>query len=280
LDSSEKQLIKRTGGYHEHIEEVAMYRKKALITGGSSGIGACFAKKAASIGYDVILIARNKRNLEKIADEISLQYHVSVETIIADLTDETNVENLTKIVNHIDNLGLLVNNAGFAVPQNFAESDIEKQLDMVRVHINAHLKLTRAALPMMLKNKDGAIINVCSTLAFIPFKENSVYCASKAFLNVFSEVLQKEVQGTGLQVQALNPGGTNTNFHQTDAFAGRSRSRKTEAYYMNPEEVVEYAFRKLGKQLIVIPGMPNRLMVVFKNITSRILDKMVKSRSN
>jgi short-subunit dehydrogenase len=246
-----------------------MINKKAVITGGNRGIGKSFALRFAKEGYDLLLIARNKELLDGCLKQIADKYSVKVAFIQADLSKYEDVIAVVSRISEDSSIEALVNNAGFAVPSFFAESDIEAQLDMVRVHNEAMMRLTRAVLPMMEKNKKGVIINVASTMAYIPFVANSVYCASKAFINVFSEVLQREVKGYGIIVQSLNPGRTKTDFHNTEAFKNVEKII-TNVKEMSTEVVVDASFRKLGKKLIVIPGLDNRIMILFKNLIADI----------
>ncbi len=250
-----------------------MLNKKILITGASSGIGASFAKKAASNGMDLILVARNQSKMETLSKEIQSQFNVAVELLPTDLANDDDVSKLIELLKNMGSIDMLVNNAGFAVPQIFSESDIDKQLSMVNVHISAHMRLTRALLPDMISRNKGCIVFVSSTFAFVPYRRNSTYCASKAFVNVFAKVLERELKGTGVIVQALNPGGTNTNFHQTEVFNTVKRVQTPKSFIMEPDEVVEYSFRKLGKKLIVVPGYRNKLMIHFPRIIAGILEK-------
>lgn len=250
-----------------------MSRKKILITGASSGIGASFARKAASNGMDVILVARDLKKMEALSKEIQSRFHAAVQILSSDLSKEEEVGRLLAQIKNMESIEMLVNNAGFAVPQIFSESDIDKQLDMVKVHISAHMRLTRALLPDMISKNKGSIIFVSSTFAFVPYKRNAAYCASKAFINVFAQVLERELRGTGVIVQALNPGGTNTNFHQTEIFNTIKRPQIPKSFLMEPDEVVEYSFRKLGKKLIAVPGYKNKLMILCPRIIAGILEK-------
>ena len=194
-----------------------MINRKAVITGANRGIGKSFALRCAEEGYELLLIARNKELLNECLKQITEKYNVKVVIIQADLSKYEDVKAVISQISEDTSIEVLINNAGFAIPSFFAESDIETQLDMVRVHNEATLRLTRAVLPVMKKNNKGIIINVASTMAYIPFVANSVYCASKAFINVFSDVLQREVKGYGIVIQSLNPGRTKTDFRNTEA---------------------------------------------------------------
>lgn len=250
-----------------------MENNKIVITGASSGIGASFARKAASNGMDVILVARNLKKMESLEKEIRSKYNVSVHIIPTDLAKDEAVSKLIESLKKFSSIEMLVNNAGFAVPHLFSNSDIDKQLEMVRVHITAHMRLTRALLPDMITKNKGSIIFVSSIFAFVPYKKNSTYCASKAFINVFAKVLKRELKGTGVMIQSLNPGGTSTNFHNTEAFHTAKRAQIPESFIMDPEEVVEYSFNHLGKKLIAIPGYKNRLMIRWPLMIAGLLEK-------
>jgi short-subunit dehydrogenase len=258
-------------------EEIMEKKKTALITGASSGIGRAFASKCAALGCDLILVARNENKLNTTAKELSGAYQAGSRIISADLTVKEDVERLVKEIADDGSIFMLINNAGFAVPARFAESDIEKQLNMIRVHVTAATRLTRAALPVMLKKRSGYIINVSSTLAFASFPHNAVYCATKAYLNSFTKTLHYEYRGTGVVFQALNPGLTKTNFHNTDAFKNIPENDSEEWIAMTPEAVVDYSFRKLGKRLIVVPGCINRFSVAHEGLFTKILCRKVKA---
>lgn len=246
--------------------------KTAIITGATRGIGKCFALECAKRGYDLFLIARNEKLLEECAQAIESQYRVNTTTVSADLSRTEDVKYLAAQISKESSVSLLINNAGFAIPSFFADSDIEEQLKMVRVHDEAMLRLTRAVLPIMKENKSGSIIHVASTMAYLPFVTNSVYCASKAFINTFSNVLQREVRGYGITIQALNPGLTKTDFHNTDAFE-KGKGMKDAYKAMTPEDVVNISFEELGKKLIVVPGLGNKISLLFKEQIANSFNK-------
>lgn len=136
------------------MNHILKKRKSALITGASSGIGKVFAEKLAEEGYDLVLAARRRELLEKLADELQTKYLINVEVISVDLSKIPDIQKLEKYIMGIKNLEILVNDAGFGIKTgNFAGSDIEKQIDMITVHITAPVRLCRAALPIMITNK-------------------------------------------------------------------------------------------------------------------------------
>jgi len=247
-----------------------MGKGRVIITGANRGLGRAFAIRCAREGYDLTLVARDTGLLKKCAGEISGIAPVPVETMSVDLSDADQVKELARDLSSRDDIVMLINNAGFAIPEEFCDCDIDLQLTMIRVHDEASLRLARAVLPSMKRRGKGVIINVASTLAYIPFVSNSVYCASKAFINVFSEVLQREVRRYGITVQALNPGMTKTDFHSTEVFK-KVKSFKKNVREMEPEQVVDHSFRKLGKRLIAIPGVDNLLMAGFGNFVGDMI---------
>lgn len=234
----------------------------ALITGASSGIGAAFAEKLAAQGHDLVLVARREDRLKTLAAEMQERNRVSVEVLAADLSCPAGVEKVEAYVTGLPGLEFLINGAGFGTSGHFAEIDLEKQVDMIHVHVLAPVRLCRAALQGMIALGRGSIINVSSVAAFWPLPENANYAASKAYLAVFSQALAAELRGTGVRVQALCPGFTYTEFHDTSEFEDFDRNLIPEPLWMTPEELVTMSLKALeqGKTMFV-PGWKNRLMV-------------------
>jgi short-subunit dehydrogenase len=138
---------------------------------------------------------------------------------------------------------------------------IEKNIEMIQVHVIATVRLCRAALPGMISRRRGAIINVSSTAAFMATPNHTAYCASKAHLNLFSEGLQTDLEGTGVRVQALCPGLTRTEFHDRPEYE-RYKREIPKFLWMSAEDVVRKSLAALKKdRVIFIPGFKNRLIV-------------------
>ncbi len=234
----------------------------ALITGASSGIGEQFARHLAAEGFNLLLVARREARLNSLAGELQQHHGINARVCPADLATPGGVAQVEQRMAECDNLSMVINNAGLGTTGTFAEIDIAKQLAMVHVHINASMRLSRAALPRMIAQQRGAIINVSSIAAYIRAPSIVTYAASKNFLNTFSEALQTELADTGIVVQALCPGFTITEFHDTPEFAGFNRSDVPIHMWMSADEVVRESLDALGNgQVIVIPGMRNRMMV-------------------
>lgn len=225
-------------------------RPVALVTGASSGIGTVFARKLAARGYDLILVARREDRLRALAAELP----TGVEIVSADLSQEEGVEAATHALTESAMLELLVNNAGFGTLGRFWEADIEGQKSMHEVHVMATMRLTHAALARMVPRKKGAVINVSSVAAFGQSPGNVSYCATKAWINSFTEGLDMELRSvrSPVKVQALCPGFTETEFHETLGMDPRTIPR---FLWMKSDSVVETSLKALERgKVIVVPG--------------------------
>jgi len=253
--------------------------RTALITGASSGIGAAFARQLAPQGFHLILVARRKERLAALAADLQGRFPISAEVLDADLSEPADIERVERRIAELENVDLLINNAGLGAPGSFAEIDLVTQLTMIDVHIIASVRLCRATLPGMITRHRGAIINVSSIAGLVPIPGSATYSSTKAYLNVFSEALQAELRGTGVKVQALCPGFTHTGFHDTPEHKGFHRSGIPEALWMSPEEVAAQSLNALGRrQVVFVPGFKNRLLAVAARNAPRSLLHLLRSR--
>lgn len=252
--------------------------KTALITGGSTGIGFELARQFAAHGHNLVLVARNTDQLEAAAGKIEGKYGVTVRTISMDLADADSPARLFDMLNG-DNaqIEFLVNNAGFGFGGEFADTDIDRELDMIQVNCSSLVHLTKLFLPPMLKRKSGRILNVASTAAFQAGPGHSIYYASKAFVLSFSEAIAEELRRTGVTVTALCPGPTASNFAER---AGTIKSRLfTRAKVATAEEVARFGYAAMMKgQRVAIPGMQNKLMVQAERFVPRLLVNRIAHR--
>lgn len=256
-------------GYVMYQERVAEKRplpvpqngSYALITGASSGIGAEFARQLAALGFNLVLTARRADKLTALATELQTTYPIIAKIIVADLAQSEDVARLEAEITAL-NLAVLVNNAGFGTTGGLLASDLTQQMAMLNVHVMAAMRLCRAALPGMTERGGGVIINVSSISAFFPFPGDVNYPASKAYLNVFSQALQAEVSENGIIVQALCPGFTVTEFHDTAVMTEFDRQKVPSALWMTAAEVVATSLHSLNPNRVVcIPGRRYQLMV-------------------
>ena len=231
-----------------------MARTLAVITGASSGIGATFARKLAP-DYDLLLVARRKDRLAELAGVLTAAYQTKVEVCAADLSSAAEIAPLVERIASEPRLGMLVNNAGFGTLGRFWEAPLASQEQMHQLHVMATVRLTHAALGNMVARDSGAIINVASVAGFARSQGSVSYCATKSWMNIFSEGLYLELKGMGSQVtvQTLCPGFTYSEFHDTMALDRERLAAK--AFWLSAERVVDASLAGLQKrQLYVIPG--------------------------
>ena len=187
----------------------------ALVTGATAGLGAEFAHELASLGYDLVLVARDVDRLEKIASNLTAEFGVTVEQLPADLVDETELAQVVERVGDASQpLDLLVNNAGIGTYQPFGVASFEIEERQLDLNVKAVMRLAHAAVPVMKARGSGRILNVSSVAGFVPRAGNATYSASKAWVTMFSEALSLQLRGTGVTVTAVCPGFTHTEFHR------------------------------------------------------------------
>jgi short-subunit dehydrogenase len=238
-----------------------MSERLAAITGASAGLGAVFARKLAAQGYDLLLIARRHGRLEQLARELARAHGVAADVCAADLATDEGIDAVAARLAAEARLYLLINNAGFGTKGRFHEIDVEGQTAMHRVHMDATMRLSHAALRGMVARDAGAIINVASVAAFARSPANISYCATKAWINAFTEGLYLELTGLGskVTVQALCPGFTYTEFHDV---LGIDRAQIPKWLWMPADFVVDTSLAALPRRkLFVIPGFKYKLIV-------------------
>lgn len=239
----------------------------ALITGASSGLGEEFARQLASRGMHLVLVARRREVLEKLAAELHLQHGTRCHVIQSDLTDPSAPRS---IIDEIAREGiiveLLVNNAGFGIVGEVQNVDLDRTLEMIRLNVLALTELTYRVLPGMLERQRGAIVNMSSLSAFQPVAYMGVYAASKAFVLHFSEALNCELKNRGITVTAVCAGVTRTQFFD---IAGASGWLQKHASH-STEFVVKRALKALSRrQQFTVPGWRNYLLTLLVRIASR-----------
>ena len=249
----------------------------ALVTGASSGIGAEIAKLLAARGYALVLVARRKERLLALARQLNEQHGVRVETISADLSKPTP---RGRIPGRIEELGLdveiLVNNAGFATGGPFDKADPERELEQVRVLVEAPVALCSAFLPAMVERGRGAILNVASTAGMQPMPYSAGYSAAKAYMLNFSEALHQELRGHGVTVTALAPGPVETEFWNIagwETASGKSFEHSVPGALISPEQAARAGVEGLEHgERVVVPGLPIRAAM----LASRYIPHMLK----
>jgi len=231
-----------------------MTLRSALITGASAGMGAEYARQLAAAGTDLVLVARRLDRLEALAGELRGKHGVKVEALQADLSTAEGVAAVERRIGAGAPIDLLVNNAGYGGRTGFSKGETADHLSMVRVHVDATIRLTKAALPGMIDRGQGAVINIASIAAFSPFS-GAMYSGTKSFLAMFSQNLQVELRAKGIIVQALCPGMTHTEFHQV---AEIDKSIVPQPLWMTAGKVVRISLRRLGHGVVCVPGWKNK----------------------
>ncbi|MGW0594305.1 SDR family NAD(P)-dependent oxidoreductase [Streptosporangium sp. NPDC002607] len=226
----------------------------ALITGATAGIGAAFARRLAADGFSLVLVARDEKRLTSAAEELRLRYGVSSEVLTADLATEEGLEAVERRLR--EGVDLLVNNAGFGHRGHFLDVPVEEEVRMLKLHCEAVLRLTLAALPGMRERDRGAVINVASVAAFLP---GGSYSASKAWVVSFSESMAVELTGSRVRVMALCPGFVHTEFHER---ASMDKSSIPGFLWLSADNVAREAMRDLARGVLVsVPDLRYKAIV-------------------
>lgn len=251
----------------------------ALVTGASAGIGEAIARELASRGHGVTLVARRGDRLRTLAGELSDGHGIRAEAIDADLEDATAREQLAA---RIDGLGLevevLVNNAGFGDSRDFAATQRERLVAMLRVNCEALLDLQARYLPGMVERGRGAVINVASTAAFQPIPGTATYAATKAFVLSLSEAVHQELKGTGATVTAVCPGPVKTEFTQVAGIA-HAEDQLPGLFWTDSTAVARAAVEAADQgRRVVVPGVFNRAGAVTGQHTPRMLALPIMKR--
>ncbi|MBN6054233.1 SDR family oxidoreductase [Nonomuraea sp. RK-328] len=247
----------------------------ALITGATAGIGAAFARRLAADGFGLVLVARDEQRLGEAADRLKLRYGVSVEVLPADLATDEGLARVESRLRENDGrqVDLLVNNAGFGHPGAFLEVSVEDELRMLKVHCEAVLRLTLAALPGMRRRGRGGVINVASVAAFFT---RGTYSASKAWVVNFSESTAVEIHEPKVRVMALCPGFVRTEFHER---ASMDMSGVPEFLWLDADEVARVAMRDLALgRRVSVPDVRYKAIVAVGKFVPRGLAGAVSAR--
>lgn len=252
----------------------------ALITGGTSGIGAEFARQLAASGYDLVLVARNAERLESAAARLHADAGINVETIRADLSDRRDVARVAARIEESEHpIDLLVNNAGEGLRTALASPDVAGHEHAFDVMCRSVLVLGGAAARSM-RARGGTIINISSLQTYLA---TGAYAANKAWVTAYSQSLAVELKGTGVRVTVVLPGWVRTEWHER---AGVRRSSLPSFLWTNPDAVVRIALRDARRgRVVCIPTVRYKVLGWFarhlpNSLVRRISAGISSSRSD
>jgi uncharacterized protein len=228
----------------------------ALITGASSGIGAVYADRLARRGYDLIIVARNRAKLDKLATRLTNETKRSVEVLPADLNNKGDLARVEETLKRDSSITLLVNNAGIGTFAPLVNSDVNKMDEMISLNITALTRLTYAVVPGFVARGTGTIVNISSIVAISPETLNGVYGGSKAYVLAFSHSLQHELASKGIRIQAVLPGATATDFWDA---GGLPVHNLPSEIVMTTENLVDAALSGLDQgEIVTIPALHDK----------------------
>lgn len=245
---------------------------RALVTGASSGIGDACCRLLADEGTDLVVVARDRERLERLADQ--LQPAVDVEVLAADLSDPDQLARVEqRVAADVDPIDLLVSNAGFGKTGDFVELDVDVEGQVVAVNATAVLRLAHAAGRRMVAVGSGSILNVSSVAGYVPGPGSATYAATKAFVTSFSIGLGEELIPRGVRVTALAPGFTRTEFQER---AGMDPNEVPDLVWQSAEAVARAGLDGVhAGKVVVIPGVHNKLAAgVASVLPARALQKL------
>src|SRR5918997_725133 len=228
----------------------------AVVTGASAGIGAIYADRLASRGYNLILVARNRARLDTLAAGITDRTGCSVEVVAADLADKADLARVETVLKPDASVTLLVNNAGIGAPVPTWEADVDLMEQMIDINVTALMRLTYAAVPGFMARGQGTVINIASTVALAPeFMLNGVYGGTKAFVLALSASLHNEPADMGVRVQVVLPGATATDFWDV---SGVPLAGVPAEIVMSAPAMVDAALAGLDLgETVTIPALPD-----------------------
>ena len=246
----------------------------ALVTGASSGIGRAIAVQLAADGSHLIVVARRRDKLEELAEELRAAHGVTVDVLVADVTDPQQLVALEdRLRTGSPSVDLLVNNAGAGGQGAFAELPLDRVESQIKLNVLAPVRLTHAALGPMLARGHGGVLNVSSIAGLQPMPRVATYAATKAYLSSFSHALHEEVRRQGVVVTNLLPGFTTTEFHGT---AGINRSIVPRLAWMKADNVARAGLRAVAQNRAqCVPGLGYRILSGISSLTPWSLSRRV-----
>lgn len=257
-------------------------RRRALISGASSGIGAAFARELASRGFDLALTARREDRLRALADELRAAHGVDAQVLTDDLADRNAPERLAAQIQARGwRIDWLINNAGYGVPGDFLASDWKTHADSIQVLMVAPTQLCHLLLPGMRARNHGRIVNVASLAGLIPgTPKHTLYAAAKSYLIKFSQSLALENRASGVNVCALCPGFTYSEFH--DVTGAREKVSKMPGWmWLRANDVVRHGLdaAERGEIVHVTGGVNRAVKALFELLPDGLALRLIARRA-
>lgn len=245
------------------------YGEWALITGASSGVGKEMALEIASKGFNVVLVARRKELLAELSREIEGKHEVRTNIIVTDFREDGAIENVISECNELE-VGLLVNNVGYALTGEFTDNTAEDELALLNVNIKTPTLLAHHFSQKMKERKKGGIIFVSSIMAFGGAATWASYNASKSHNLLLAEGLGEELKKYNVEVIALTPGSIKSGF---------AKASNTKAMFgaLNPRRVARCGLWFLGKKRTHTAGLLNIIIALSTRLTPRFINTKIFS---
>lgn len=214
----------------------------------------------AKDGYDLILADIDADKLQQAKENLESQYASEIQLIVKDLSKSNVAEQIFEATQGKP-IDVLINNAGFGIFGTFSNTDWQREMDMLNLHVMTTTHLTKLVLKGMLERGEGKILNMSSLAAFQPGPLMSLYYASKAYILSFSEAIANELKGSGVTVTCLCPGQTNTSFQQVVSNGADVSNNKIKFNIGCPKEVAKYGYEAMLKgKVVAVPGKINRFL--------------------
>ncbi|WP_430815544.1 SDR family NAD(P)-dependent oxidoreductase [Carboxylicivirga sp. RSCT41] len=254
--------------------------KYALVTGAGMGLGKAMAIHLASLGHNLLLIARHGEGLVQLCDKLSRLYEIKVHCMEADFTNEKTFGRLEQWLKSYS-VNILVNNAGIGGSNYFLDAKIESIDAIIKVNIRATVLLTRLLIENLHKNTPAYILNIASMASCCPIAFKTVYPASKSFIYSFSRGLHQELKSLNIHISVLMPGPIKTNMEISSRIDKQGWWVK--AGLQKPHEIAEIAIKKMFKQQsVIIPGYINKinwllLKLLPKNVSIPMVSNAIKN---
>ncbi|MEU9447382.1 SDR family oxidoreductase [Streptomyces sp. NPDC048277] len=247
----------------------------ALITGSTAGIGAAFARRLAADGHNLVLVARDTKRLREQATELHDRHGIEAEVLTADLAEDAGIESVAaRLGDRRNPIDLLVNNAGFGNKGRFLDVPMADELRMLKVHCEAVLRLTAAAVEGMRERGRGGVVNVASVAAFVP---RGTYGASKSWVVQFTQGAARDLADSGVRLMALAPGFVRTEFHER---AGMGTDNIPGWMWLDADKLVAAALADLARgRTLSIPDPRYKVLTGLARMAPRGLVGGISSKT-